>query len=112
MNHTCGRHVCIVPDEQSRSSYAEAMKGAGVSSTAVIVGEAEEAMEGLVGVDFLVVDSKQKEFARVLRHAKLSHKGAILAYKNACGRAISGFRWHWVHEKGTRVVRSVFLPVG
>ncbi|KAK8570470.1 hypothetical protein V6N13_003147 [Hibiscus sabdariffa] len=75
-------------------------------------------MEGLVGVDFLVVDSKRKDFARVLRHAKLSHKGAVLACKNACGagtgtgRAISGFRWHWVLERGTRVVRSVFLPVG
>ncbi|KAK9047082.1 hypothetical protein V6N11_052940 [Hibiscus sabdariffa] len=58
------------------------IKGAGISSTAVIVGEVEEAMEGLVGVDFLVVDSKRKEFARVLRHAKLSHEGAILACMN------------------------------
>ncbi|KAL4291774.1 hypothetical protein GQ457_14G012390 [Hibiscus cannabinus] len=78
----------------------------------VIVGKVEERMEGLVGVDFLVVDSKRKEFARVLRHAKLSHKGAVLACKNSCGRAISGFRWHWVLEREIRVVRSVFLPVG
>ncbi|KAK8691970.1 hypothetical protein V6N13_075456 [Hibiscus sabdariffa] len=61
---------------------AQLKKGAGISSTAVIVGEVEEAMEGLVGVDFLVVDSKRKEFARVLRHAKLSHEGAILACMN------------------------------
>ncbi|KAK8506254.1 hypothetical protein V6N13_100305 [Hibiscus sabdariffa] len=88
------------------------MKGAEVSSMAVIVGKAEEAMEGLVGVDFLVVDSKWKEFARILRHATLSHKGAVLACKNACGRAISGFIWHWVLERGTLIVRSVFLPVG
>ncbi|KAE8723322.1 hypothetical protein F3Y22_tig00012523pilonHSYRG00168 [Hibiscus syriacus] len=111
-NHTCGRHVCVVPDERSRSIYAEGMQGAGILSTVVIVGEAEEAMEGLVGVDFLVVDSKRKDFTRVLRFAKLSHKGAVLACKNACRRAISGFRWHWVLERGTRVVRSVFLPVG
>ncbi|KAE8657716.1 hypothetical protein F3Y22_tig00116984pilonHSYRG00342 [Hibiscus syriacus] len=112
-HHTSGRHVCIVPDERSRSCYAEAMKGAGISSfTAVIVGKAQEAMEGLVGVDFLVVDSKQKDFARVLRFAKLGNKGAVLACKNACRRAISGFRWHWVLERGTRVVRSVHLPVG
>ncbi|KAK8575385.1 hypothetical protein V6N12_063060 [Hibiscus sabdariffa] len=109
---TSHRHVCIVSDERSRSSYAEAMKGARVSSMAVIVGEAEETMEGLVGVDFLVVDSMRKEFARVLRHVKLSHKGAVLACKNACGRAIYGFRWHCVLERGTRVVRSVFLYVG
>ncbi|KAK8691430.1 hypothetical protein V6N13_074941 [Hibiscus sabdariffa] len=88
------------------------MKGAGVSSTTMIIGEAEEAMEELVGVEFLVVDSKRKEFARILRHAKLSHKGAVLACKNACGRAITGLRWHWVLERGTRVVRSVLLPVG
>ncbi|KAK8673309.1 hypothetical protein V6N13_111655 [Hibiscus sabdariffa] len=31
---------------------------------------------------------------------------------NACGRAISGFKWYWVLERGIRVVRSVFLPVG
>ncbi|KAL4280135.1 hypothetical protein GQ457_03G030200 [Hibiscus cannabinus] len=86
-------------------------KGAGISSTTVIVGEVEEAMEGLVGVDFIVVDSKRKEFASVLRHAKLSHEGAILACMNVCGRAISGFRWHCVLERGTRVVRSVFLPM-
>ncbi|KAK8654572.1 hypothetical protein V6N13_128531 [Hibiscus sabdariffa] len=111
-NHTCARHVCIVPDEQSRLNYVDAMKGVGISSTAVIVGEAEDAMEELVGVDFLVVDSKRKEFARILRHAKLNHKDAVLACKNARGRVISGFRWHWVLERGTRVVRSVFLPVG
>ncbi|KAL4311907.1 hypothetical protein GQ457_01G024260 [Hibiscus cannabinus] len=59
------------------------------------------------GVDFLVVDSKQMEFDTVLRHAKLSHKGAVLACKNACGRATYGFRCHWVLERGTHVVRSV-----
>lgn len=116
-HHTCGRHVCIVPDERSRSGYVKAMQEAArmmssSSTTVVIVGEAEEVMEGLEGVDFLVVDSKRKDFARVLRFAKLGHKGAVLACKNACQRAISGFRWQWVLERGTRVVRSLFLPVG
>ncbi|XVF73413.1 hypothetical protein PTKIN_Ptkin12aG0199900 [Pterospermum kingtungense] len=112
-HHTSGRHVCVVPDERSRSGYVMAMKEAGMSSsTVVIVGEAEEVMEGLTGIDFLVVDSKRKDFARVLRFAKLGHKGAVLACKNARHRDISAFRWHWVLERGTRVVRSVFLPVG
>ncbi|XVF33507.1 hypothetical protein REPUB_Repub17cG0174500 [Reevesia pubescens] len=110
--HTCGRHVCIVQDERSRSGYVKAMHEAGMSSTVVIVGEAEEVMEGLSGVDFLVVDSKRKDFARFLRFAKLGHKGAVLACKNAFHRGNSGFRWHGVLERGTRVVRSVFLPVG
>ncbi|XVF22721.1 hypothetical protein REPUB_Repub12eG0195200 [Reevesia pubescens] len=111
-HHTCGRHLCIVPDERSRSGFIKAMQEAGISSTVVIVGEAEEVMEGLEGVDFLVVDSKLKGFARVLRFAKLGQKGAVLACKNACHRAISGFRWHGVLERGTPVVRSVLLPVG
>lgn len=111
--HTCGRHVCVVPDERSRLGYIKAMEEAGtVSSTAVIVGEAEEVMEGLHDVDFLVLDLKRKDFDRVLRCAKLNHDGAVLACKNACHRGISGFRWHGVLEKGTRVVRSLFLPVG
>ncbi|KAL4323414.1 hypothetical protein GQ457_11G000920 [Hibiscus cannabinus] len=113
-HQTCGRHVCVVPDERSRSGYVEAMGEAWTmsSQTAVIVGEAEGMMEGLQGVDFLVVDLKRQDFARVLRYAKLSHKGAVLACKNARQWGISGFRWHGLLEKGTRVVRSVFLPVG
>ncbi|KAK8504094.1 hypothetical protein V6N13_132082 [Hibiscus sabdariffa] len=113
-HHTRGRHVCVVPDERSRSGYVEAMGEAWTmsSQTAVIVGEAEGMMEGLQGVDFLVVDLKRQDFGRVLRYAKLSHKGAVLACKNARHRGISGFRWHGLLEKGTRVVRSVFLPVG
>ncbi|XVE74019.1 hypothetical protein DITRI_Ditri11bG0165300 [Diplodiscus trichospermus] len=111
-HHTCGRHVCIVPDERSRSGYIKAMQEAGMSSTVVIVGEAEEVMEGLRGVDFLVVDSKRKDLAMVLRFAKLSHKGAVLACKNTCHRGMCGFRWHAVLQRGTRVVRSVLLPVG
>ncbi|XVE76962.1 hypothetical protein DITRI_Ditri13aG0023100 [Diplodiscus trichospermus] len=112
--HTGGRHVCIVQDERSRSGYVKAMKeAAGMLSTVLVVGKAEEVMEELAGVDFLVVDSKQKDFARVLRFAKLGQKGAVLACKNACQRDnVSGFRWHGVLEKGSRVVRSVFLPVG
>ncbi|KAJ9173462.1 hypothetical protein P3X46_016591 [Hevea brasiliensis] len=109
--YTVGRHVCIVPDVQSRSKYAEAMGKAGMSPE-ILVGEPEEVMESLVGIDFLVVDSRPKEFARVLRLAKLSNRGAVLLCKNASLRA-STFRWRGVLEGGSRrLVRSVFLPVG
>ncbi|KAJ9171265.1 hypothetical protein P3X46_014655 [Hevea brasiliensis] len=111
-NHTCGRHVCLVPDERSRSEYAKSMQGAGMTKTEVIVGDVEEVMAGLSGVDFLVVDCKRRDFFRFLRFAKLSHKGAVLVRKNAYQSNLSGFRWHWVLERGTRVVRSVSLPVG
>ncbi|KAL6280143.1 hypothetical protein ACE6H2_017024 [Prunus campanulata] len=110
--HTCGRHVCVVPDEQSRSEFVAAMNEAGMAPE-VLVGEPEEVMAGLVGIDFLVVDSKRKDFARVLRQARLSPRGAVLVCKNANSRSASSFRWRSVVDCGSRrVVRSVFLPVG
>ncbi|KAH7577782.1 hypothetical protein ACOSP7_001176 [Xanthoceras sorbifolium] len=116
--HAGARHVCVVPDERSRSAYVKAMYEFGMSATEMVVGDAEEVMVRLAGVDFLVVDCKRKDLARVLRFARFSHKGAVLACKNACQRAAAGggtsagFRWHGVLQRGTRVVRSVFLPVG
>ncbi|XP_004511649.1 uncharacterized protein [Cicer arietinum] len=111
---TCGRHVCIVPDERSRSEYAKSMGEAGMSPE-IMVGEPEEVMDGLIGVDFLVVDSRRKDFPRVLRLAKLSGKGAVLICKNAnfISKMDSGFIWRSVVARGSRrLVRSVFLPVG
>ena len=110
--HSCGsRHVCLVPDEQSRSEYVEAMGEAGVS-TEVIVGDAEDAMSGLSGVDFLVVDCRRRDFQRVLRLAKLSHRGAVLICKNANSTNNSSFKWRSVLDPASRLVRTVFLPVG
>ncbi|XP_010518157.1 PREDICTED: uncharacterized protein LOC104793498 [Camelina sativa] len=114
--HTCGRHVCIVPDEQSKLEYVLAMRGvvSTESTEVVVVGDdsVENAVEEFHGVDFMVVNSKRREFVRTLRFAKLSSKGAVLVCKNATQRAISGFKWHDVLKGGTRVVRSVILPVG
>ena len=114
--HTGGRHVCIVPDERSRSEYGERMNEAGLRPE-IMVGEAEEVMEGLEGIDFLVVDSRRGDFARVMRLARLSTQGAVLVIKNASSRHASGgggFKWRGVVDEGSRrrVVRSVFLPVG
>ncbi|KHN21810.1 hypothetical protein glysoja_043591 [Glycine soja] len=106
--NTGARHVCIVPDERSRAQYIKAL-----AEPVVVVGEAEVAVSQLAGLDFLVVDCKRKEFARVLRVAKVGPKGAVLACKNAWQRNFcGGFRWSVVLQKGVRVVRSVFLPVG
>ncbi|KAK9273507.1 hypothetical protein L1049_018317 [Liquidambar formosana] len=112
--HTSGRHVCVVPDERSKLEYNEAMHAvAGVSSPEVVVGEAEDAMEGLVDVDFVVVDCRRKDWSRVLRFVKLNQRDAVLVCKNASQRAInSGFRWHGALGSATPVVRSAFLPVG
>ncbi|XP_022159558.1 uncharacterized protein LOC111025939 isoform X2 [Momordica charantia] len=110
--HTGGRHVCVVPDERSRGEYSGALERAG-SAPEVIVGEAEEVMEGLVGIDFLVVDSQRRNFSGVLKLANLSSRGAVLICKNANSRSDSSFRWKNVTSNGTRrLVRSAFLPVG
>lgn len=112
-HHTGGRHICIVPDEESREEYAGGMRQFGHSACEIVVGEAEEAMEGLEGIDFLVVDCKgNNEFARVIRAAKLGDRGAVLVCKNASSRAGSGFGWRSMLDGRSRVVRSVFLPVG
>ncbi|CAL0324570.1 unnamed protein product [Lupinus luteus] len=111
--NTGARHVCIVPDEPSTLQYTKAMAEIGVSPPPeVVAGEAEKVIPLLLGLDFLVVDCKQREFDRVLRVAKVGNRGAVLACKNAWQRNVSGFRWNMALEKGTRVVRSVFLPVG
>lgn len=109
--HTGGRHLCVVPDERSKSEYMEAMTEAG-ESPQVMVGEPEEVMGGLVGIDFLVVDCHKKDFAGVLRLAKLGHRGAVLICKNASVKGVASFRWRSVLDSGSRLVRSVFLPVG
>ncbi|CAH2057879.1 unnamed protein product [Thlaspi arvense] len=113
--HTCGRHVCLVPDEQSKLEYVSAMRRVFTTEVTevVVIGEfVEDTVEEFSGVDFMVVDSKRREFVRTLKFAKLSNKGAVLVGKNATQRAISGFKWQDVLKGGTRVVRSVFLPVG
>lgn len=112
--HMGGRHVCIVPDKESWSEYTRVVREAG-SATEVIVGDAEEAVEGVVGVDFMVVDCRQEGFWKLLRTARLEDRGAVLVCKNASSRAMSGFRWQSVLEGGGprhHLVRSVFLPVG
>lgn len=113
--HTKGRHLCIVPNELSRSEYLQRVgeiETPGLSAE-VVVGEPEEVMAGLTGIDFLVVDSRRGDFARVLRLAKLSNRGAVLVCKNANFRSCLSFRWRSVLEVSSRrLVRSVFLPVG
>lgn len=111
--NTGARHVCIVPDEGSRLHYTKALADMGVSPPPEIVpGEAETVIKSLDGLDFLVVDCRLRDFARVLKVAKVSTRGAVLACKNVWQRNLSWFQWNMVLERGTRVVRSVFLPVG
>ena len=104
--------MCAVPDEGSRSEYVKAMHDAGMGEAEMLVGEAEEVMAGFVVVDYLLEDCRRRDFVGVLWFAKLNNKGAVLACKNAFRQFASGFKWHRVLERGTRVVKSVYLPVG
>ncbi|XP_008460114.1 uncharacterized protein LOC103499021 [Cucumis melo] len=111
--HTGGRYVCAVADERSKSVYVKNLQEAGVSSPKeIIVGEAEMATVAVVGVDFLVVDCKRKDFTRVLRLVKVSEKGAILICRNTWPRSFEKLGYCRLLPKGTRFVRSVSLPVG
>ncbi|KAL3818173.1 hypothetical protein ACJIZ3_004078 [Penstemon smallii] len=111
-NHTGGRHICVVQNNESRDDYIEAMTKSGHSAYEIVVGEPEEAMEGFEGIDFMVVDCTRNDFARILRVAKLGHRGAVLICKNASSRVVSEFRWRSALGGKSRIVRSVFLPVG
>ncbi|KAK1438704.1 hypothetical protein QVD17_04514 [Tagetes erecta] len=108
--HTCGKHVCIAPDEDSKAEYIGAMKKAGMSPE-VIVGEPEEAVKGMV-IDFLVVDSGKNNLGRIIKEAKFGDRGAVVVCKNATLKT-EDFQLGSLFDGGSRrIVRSVFLPVG
>ncbi|XP_057811585.1 uncharacterized protein LOC131025812 [Salvia miltiorrhiza] len=106
--HSGGRHICVVADEESKAEYVEAMRESGRAAE-VVVGSPEEAMEGLEGIDFLVADWRRNDLTRILRAARLGHRGAVVVCKNATSTAVDEFRWR---QGKLRIVRSVFLPVG
>ncbi|XP_072954996.1 uncharacterized protein [Typha angustifolia] len=105
--HTRGRHVCVVEDEVSATEYVEAMRRAGAGKPVVVVGEGEEVMRGLEGVDFMVVDCGRKDGEVVMREARPGARGMVaLRYGEGKGKGRAKM------AAGTRVVRSAFLPVG
>ncbi|KAH9616928.1 hypothetical protein KSS87_003743 [Heliosperma pusillum] len=111
--HTGGRHVCVVPDHRSRVAFIDAISST-ITSPEIMVGDPEEVMRELDGIDFLVVDSARRDFTRFLCLARLSQRGAVLLCKNAGGgkTASCGFKWRGVLDSRKRVVRTAYLPVG
>ncbi|XP_076951861.1 uncharacterized protein LOC143625413 [Bidens hawaiensis] len=109
--HTCGRHVCIVPNEDSKGAYTAAMQKAGMAAE-IIVGEPEVAVKGLI-IDFMVVDGQKNSFGRIIKEAKFGIRGAVLVCKNAGVNLTADLTFRSLFEGGSRrIVRSVFLPVG
>ncbi|KAL3537386.1 hypothetical protein ACH5RR_000752 [Cinchona calisaya] len=64
-----GRHVCILAAEKSGHVYICAMKNNNspkdVSLPEVMVGESEELMKKLIGIDFIVVDGICNDFGQL-----------------------------------------------
>ncbi|KAL6841997.1 hypothetical protein ACP4OV_028197 [Aristida adscensionis] len=90
---TGGRYACVLPDGD------------------------EEAMGGLEGVDLLVVDARRRDAADVLRAARPGTRGMVVVRHGddaAASRRRRGTAAAAVCSlaAGTRVVRSVYLPVG
>ncbi|KAL3516995.1 hypothetical protein ACH5RR_023897 [Cinchona calisaya] len=116
-HHSGGRHVCILADEKSREEYICAMKNTSSNKDEplpeMMVGEPEELMKKLNGIDFLVVDGICNDFGkRVFSFAKFSHLGAVLISKNASKKTFSWFRWNEVVGSAVCVVKSMVLPIG
>ncbi|KAK8607784.1 hypothetical protein V6N13_046391 [Hibiscus sabdariffa] len=89
-----------------------ALELAGMSPE-VIVGEPEDLMSRLNGIDFMVVDSQRKDFYRVFQLANLSNKGAVMVCKNANSIRDLSFSWRNIVDDGPRqLIHSMFLPVG
>ncbi|URE26363.1 hypothetical protein MUK42_02815 [Musa troglodytarum] len=101
--HARGRHVCVVPDEQSAAEYVEAVRRAGGAAEAgsVVVGRRRRPC-GSWRVDLVVGRG------RVLRRCGRGRGdggGAQGAGRRRGGAAA-------VFGSGTRVVRSTYLPIG
>nr|GMC98509.1 Cell wall protein [Ipomoea batatas]GME15015.1 Cell wall protein [Ipomoea batatas] len=90
-HHAGGRHVCVVPDQESREAYGAAMQSAGVSPE-ILVGEAEE------GSDFRwrsVLDGK----SRIVRSVLLPvGKGLDIAHVGAAGGAGRKGESRWIRH--------------
>lgn len=78
----------------------------------ILVGEVEEVMRTVDGVDFMVIDGRRRDLVRLLKAVKVSQRGAVFVCRNVRERAVVDFRWDKMVADRMRVVRSVVLPVG
>ncbi|KAL6646940.1 hypothetical protein ACP70R_015634 [Stipagrostis hirtigluma subsp. patula] len=120
---TGGRYACVLPDAESAAAHAGAcfqhQEGAAAAAssspspaTTVVVGEADEAMRRLEGVDLLVVDARRRDAADVLRAARPGPRGMVVVRHGDARRRGATALAAASMAAGTRVVRSVYLPIG
>nr|XP_015623531.1 uncharacterized protein LOC4329279 [Oryza sativa Japonica Group] len=101
---TGGRYALVLPDRDAAAASA-------AETAEVVVGEADEAMAGLHGVDLLVVDARRRDAAAVLRAARPGARGMVVV-RHGDGRQRGAKDLAASMAAGTRVVRSVYLPIG
>ncbi|KAL0791866.1 hypothetical protein Bca101_008112 [Brassica carinata] len=74
-------------------------------------GNSEDTMQKLQGIDFLVIDWDQKDFAaNILRNAAFGSRGAVVVSRSGYRRSTSCFSWTKAFSD-RNVVRTVTLPV-
>ncbi|CAL5058406.1 unnamed protein product [Urochloa decumbens] len=114
---TGGRYARVLPEGGTSAAVyagdvgpqADADAGAEPSpTTAVVAGDADEAMAGLEGVDLLVIDARRRDAAAVLRAARPGARGMVVVRHGDARRRGAAASM----AAGTRLVRSVFLPIG
>ncbi|VVA91085.1 unnamed protein product [Arabis nemorensis] len=114
--HANAKHICIVQNSRSESAYLQAIQESSSSplnlpETIIAEEEPENAMKTLQGIDFLVVDWRNKEFAAsALKNAAFGSRGAVVVCRNGYSRGSSGFSWRRA-LRDRKVVRTVTLPV-
>lgn len=121
---TGGRYACVLPEGGSASAAAvfagvrsqeDADAGAespSPSPTVVVASDADEAMARLEGVDLLVIDARRRDAAAVLRAARPGARGMVVVRHGDGRRRGATALAAASMAAGTRVVRSVYLPIG
>ncbi|ESQ35599.1 hypothetical protein EUTSA_v10008740mg [Eutrema salsugineum] len=112
--HANAKHMCIVQNSRSESAYLQAIQESSSPSSlpeTIVADETENAMKKIQGIDFLVVDWRNKEFAAAaLRNAAFGRRGAVVVCRNGYSRSPLGFSWRMALGD-RKVVRTVTLPV-
>ncbi|VAI20394.1 unnamed protein product [Triticum turgidum subsp. durum] len=75
-----------------------------------VLADADRAMEELEGVDFLVVDARRRDAAAVLAAARPGARGMVVV-RHGDGRRRGTKALEASMAAGTRIVRSVYLPI-
>jgi len=121
---TGGRYASVLPEGDVDSTSAPAVYAGFVgpeedadagaeSQTVVVGGDADEAMAQLEGVDLLVIDARRQDEAAVLRAARPGERGMVVVrHGHGRRRGATALAAATSMAAGTRLVRSVYLPIG